>query len=58
VKVFAVLPKTVSFRAVTVLVTVADVHQPVKFVDPTSTFGLLRIVDVAAMMITPWKCWI
>jgi hypothetical protein len=56
--VFAVLPKTVSFRAVTVLVTVADVHQPVKFVDPTSTFGLLRIVDVAAMMITPWKCWI
>jgi hypothetical protein len=57
VKVFAVLPKTVSFRAVTVLVTVADVHQPVRFVAPTRTFGFERIVLVAAMMITPWKCW-
>jgi hypothetical protein len=51
VKVFAVSPKTVSFRAVTVRVNVADVHHPVSAVDPNVTVGLERIVEVA--MIAP-----
>jgi hypothetical protein len=51
VNVFAVSPKTVSFKAVTVRVKVADVHHPVNAVDPNVTVGFERIVEVA--MIAP-----
>jgi hypothetical protein len=47
VNVFAVSPKTVSFKAVTVRVNVADVHHPVSAVDPNVTVGFERIVEVA-----------
>jgi hypothetical protein len=31
------------------------VHQPVNAIEFTVTTGFERIVDVAAMMFTPWK---